>query len=53
MQKRFVKNIGIPLKETPLIGGGNHDYNEATNVQFDQPLIGGNHDYNWATEDEI
>ena len=49
MQQRFKKNFDTAIKETPLLGAGNHDYNEATNIQLDQPLIGGDHDYNWAT----
>lgn len=49
MQKKLKKNLNSEIRQEPLIGAGSHDFNEATNIRFDQPLIGGDHDYNWAT----
>ncbi len=49
MNKKFEKD----MEQMPLIGGGDHDMNWATDVSFDSPLIGGDHDYNWATDIEI
>lgn len=53
MRENFNKKFNIATKETPLIGGGDHDMNWATSeieIQPNQPLIGGgDHDMNWAT----
>ena len=51
LQQRLRKSFDPAIKETLLLGAGNHDFNEATNIQISQPLVGGDdHDYNWTTQ---
>ncbi len=51
LQQRLRNSLNYDTRETPLIGAGNHDFNEATGVNIDQPLIGGgDHDPNRATQ---
>lgn len=32
LQQRLRRDIDAAIKETPLLGAGNHDFNEATNI---------------------
>ena len=51
LQQRLRNSLNSDIREAPLIGAENHDFNEATGVKIDQPLIGGgDHDRNSSTQ---